>query len=145
MLKQEIDGYLEPVVWNILKIKIGIRAAEGGRIVLVDDLFNHLGSVTVNVAAPRIKIVEPAAHDLANIMEYISQQSPVMAEAALTAVGDMLQNLQEIPDLGGPGRVPDTREVQMYDCPVTLVYAVDDHGAVTVVAVFCTGRGEPLW
>jgi plasmid stabilization system protein ParE len=144
MLKQDIDRCLEQMICNILKIKIGIHAVKSGLVMFVDDIFNHLCPSSFNVAVPWMKFAEPAAHDLANIGDDISQQSPMMAATVFTAVSEMLQKLQDIPELGSTGRVPRTREVQLYGYPITLVYTVDDAAAVTVVAILHT-EDEQAW
>jgi plasmid stabilization system protein ParE len=104
-------------------------------------MFNPLRPAT-SPANPRSPaFAEPAALDLAEIIGEISLNSPLRAEQAFRTVGDMLQKLQDNPELGGVGRYPETRELKFYNQPITLVYTVDDNAEVTVVAMFYTEQG----
>lgn len=136
VVNQEIEQYVESNLKQIQRIKSGVCAAEAGQTLSADEMFNPLAPSISSANGLTVKIAEPAAQDLADIIGKISKDSPLLAEDVLRTFGDMLQKVQDIPDLGGTGRYPNTRELQFYGCPVTLVYAVDAAAAVTVVAVF---------
>lgn len=136
-----IDSSIGFELARIKRVEDGIDASKTGKTVPVSQMFNPLRPAT-SPANPRSPaFAEPAALDLAEIIGEISLNSPLRAEQVFNIVGDMLQKLQDIPELGGVGRYPETRELKFYNQPITLVYTVDDNAAVTVVAVFHTKRG----
>ncbi|MCR9157818.1 MAG: type II toxin-antitoxin system RelE/ParE family toxin [Rhodobacteraceae bacterium] len=126
---------------QINRVADGIDASKAGYTVPVSEMFNPLKQAALPANPKSPAFAEPAALDLAEIIGEIALNSPLRAEQVFNIVGDMLQKLQDIPELGGVGRYPNTRELKFYNQPITLVYTVDDNAAVTVVAVLCTELG----
>lgn len=137
-VNKALDQALANNVARVLSIMDGIDAAKDGHTVPVSQMFNPLKLVasTKNPQSPAF--AEPAALDFAKVIAKISETSILQGEQVFTAVGVMLQKLQEFPDLGVEGQHPNTRELALYGYPVTLVYTVGEDAEVTVVAVFYT-------
>lgn len=87
----------------------------------------------------RLLIAEPAARDLAGIVDYIAADNPVAAENVYRGIVRAAQRLSDLPALGRPGRHPGTRELSVPGLPYLIVYQVGAD-AVTVLAVFHTAR-----
>lgn len=114
----------------------GIEAAQAGYTVSVNQMFNSLALIAPRHNPSDAVFSEPAARGFSDVIAQISVTSPILGEQMFTAVADMLQKLQEFPDLGVDGQYPNTRELAFFGYPVTLVYTVDEDAEVTVVAVF---------
>lgn len=84
-------------------------------------------------------IAEPAARDLAEIVDYIALDNPSAAEAVFRGITTTAGKLPQFPAMGRPGRHPETREMSVTGLPYVIVY---DVGAdvVTILAVFHTSR-----
>ena len=140
-MNKAIDSDIGFELAQINRVADGIDASKAGHTVPVSQMFNPLKRAA-SLANPKSPaFAEPAVSDLAGIIGEIALNSPLRAEQLFSIVGDMLQKLQDTPELGGVGRYPETRELKFYNQPITLVYTVDDNGAVTVVAVFYTEQG----
>lgn len=87
----------------------------------------------------RLLIAEPAARDLAGIVDYIAADNPVAAENVYRGIVRAAQRLPDLPALGRPGRHPGTRELSVPGLPYLVVYQVGAD-SVTVLAVFHTAR-----
>lgn len=87
----------------------------------------------------RIVIAEPAARDLALIVDYIARDNLVAAENVYRGIVRAVERLPEFPALGRPGRHPETRELSVANLPYLIVYAVGND-QVTILAVFHTSR-----
>mgnify|MGYP000109049283 CR=1 FL=1 len=132
LLKQEVQGYLEPVVRDILKIKIGIIAVRTGCYVCATDI---LGPSSAAVGLNGITVAEPAARDLDAIVERLSQESPLDAHRFYHTLADAVLNVQISPELGVSGRHPETREIHLPEHSTTLVYGYGEKGAIMVFAI----------
>lgn len=139
-VNKALDKNFEMDLDRVQSIMEGIDAAKAGYTVPVNQMFNPLRLIasTTNPRSPAV--AEPAALELANIISQMSQISPLLAEQVFMAIADMLKKVQDIPDLGEVGRYPNTREIAFFGYPVTLVYTVDEHSTVTVVAAFRTNE-----
>ena len=140
-MNKAVDSVIGLELTRINRVAHGINAAEAGDTVPVSQMCSPLKQAA-SPANPRSPaFAEPAALDLAEIIGEIALKSPLRAEQVFSIVGDMLQKLQDIPELGGAGRYPNTRELKFYNQPMALVYTLDDDAVVTVVAVFHTEQG----
>ncbi|WP_445679695.1 type II toxin-antitoxin system RelE/ParE family toxin [Radicibacter daui] len=87
----------------------------------------------------RLLFADPAANDLADIIDDIALDNPPAAERIFRAISDTAQRLIRFPDSGRPGRLAGTREIPVPDLPYLVVYqAIED--TVTVLAVFHGAR-----
>ena len=82
---------------------------------------------------------EPAERDLGGIIDYIALDSPAAAEKVYRAIAAAAERLTDFPELGRPGRLPDTRELLVSTLPYPIIYQVGA-GVVTILAVFHTSR-----
>jgi toxin ParE1/3/4 len=82
---------------------------------------------------------DPARRDLEDIVDYISLDNPSAAEKVYHAVVAAVGRLADFPDLGRPGRLSGTRELQLASLPHSIVYQVEP-GQVTILAVFHGAR-----
>ncbi|NGM46889.1 type II toxin-antitoxin system RelE/ParE family toxin [Rhodobacter sp. SGA-6-6] len=87
----------------------------------------------------KLVIAEPAARDLAAIVDYVALDDPVAAERVFRGIVQAAERLTDFPALGHPGRHPETRELNLAGLPYLIVYQVGA-GAVTILAVFHTSR-----
>ena len=140
-MDKEIDSIIALKLTRIKRVGDGIDSIEAGYIVPVSQMFNPLRQTASRTNPKSPAFAEPAALDLAEIISDIALESPLRAEQVFSIVGDMLQKVQEIPELGCSGQYPNTQELKFYNQPITLVYTVDDNKAVTVVAVFYSEQG----
>lgn len=139
-MNKALDKTVGEDLARVQSIMEGLDAAEAGYTVPVSHMLNPLRLV-VSPKNPRSPaFAEPAALDFAEVIGRITETSPLQAEQVFTAVGDVLQKLQEFPNLGVKGRYPYTRELAFYGYPITLVYTVGEDAEVTVVAVFYTSE-----
>lgn len=87
----------------------------------------------------RLVIAEPAARDLAGIIDYIAFDNPAAAQRVYGAIAASARRLVQFPEMGRPGRLQDTRELSISSLPYLIVYRVGAE-EVTVIAVFHTAR-----
>ena len=68
-----------------------------------------------------------ATEDLADLRDYIARDDPSAAQRVAALIFQIIErNLFENPELGAPGRVPDTRELVVPHTPVIIPYRVHD-------------------
>lgn len=139
-MNKALDKTVAEDLARVQSIMEGLDAAEAGRTLPVSQMFNPLRLVASPKNPRSPAFAEPAALNFAEVIAKISETSPLQAEQVFAAVGDMLQKLQEFPDLGMNGRYPYTREFAFYGYPITLVYIVGEDAEVTVVAAFYTSE-----
>ena len=137
-MNKALDKSLASNLARVLSIMDGIDAAKDGHTVPVSQIFKPLKLVASPKNPRSPAIAEPAALDFAKVIAKISVTRPLQGVQVCTAVEDMLQKLQEFPDLGVEGQHPNTRELAFFGYPITLVYTVGEDAEVTVVAVFHT-------
>jgi toxin ParE1/3/4 len=87
----------------------------------------------------RLAFAEPAQHDLNDIIDYIALDNPSAAERVYRAIVASAGRLTDFPDTGRPGRLPDTRELQVTSLPYVIVYRVEVN-LVTILAIFHGAR-----
>jgi toxin ParE1/3/4 len=87
----------------------------------------------------RLVFAEPAERDLDSIIDYIALDNPGAAEKVYRAIIAAAERLTDFPEIGRPGRVPDTRELSVPSLPYLLVYEVGAD-VVAILAVFHTTR-----
>ena len=79
---------------------------------------------------------------LDEIAGYIARDRPLAAERMLQTVEDAVASLAAHPDLGRPGRVPDTRELIVAGTPFIVPYRVRE-GDVQILTVLHAARRWP--
>lgn len=140
-MNQDVKSSIGHELASIQRIRVGVEAMRNGNILPVSQMFNPLSHVASKTNPRSPAFAGPAALDFADIIARLSMNSPLLAEQVFTAVGDMLQKVQDIPNLGGVGRYPDTREFQHHNHPIMLVYMADEDAVLTVVATFYMEQG----
>jgi toxin ParE1/3/4 len=84
----------------------------------------------------------PAARqNLADIVDYISQDNPIAAREAATAILTRVSQLVAHPHIGRPGRVEGTRELVINNTPYLAPYIVKGE-VVTILRVL---HGRQQW
>ena len=73
----------------------------------------------------QLVIAEPAARDLAEIVDYIALDNPSAAEKVYRKITEAARRLPEFPALGRSGRHPQTRELSIPGLPYLIVYEVN--------------------
>jgi toxin ParE1/3/4 len=90
----------------------------------------------------KLRWTTPALRDLEAIGDYIARDKPDAAARVVTRILDQCELLATHPELGRPGRVPETRELVVADTPFIVPYRV--HGdTVELLAVFHGARQWP--
>lgn len=91
----------------------------------------------------RLVFAEPAERDLDSIIGYIAIDNPAAAEKVYRAIVATAERLTRFPEIGRPGRLPDTRELTVASLPYLIVYQVTAD-VVTILAVFHGARDLAL-
>lgn len=87
----------------------------------------------------RLCFAESAVRDVDDIIDFIALDNPPAAERVYRAIVTASERLQDFPEMGHAGRLPDTRELPVPSLPYIIVYEVGP-GTVTVLAVFHCAR-----
>jgi toxin ParE1/3/4 len=87
----------------------------------------------------KLVFAKPAERDLKSIIDYIAMDNPVAAEKTYRSIVAVAERLRTYPQMGRPGRVPDTREFSVPSLPYLVVYEVGAE-ALTILAAFHTAR-----
>ena len=77
---------------------------------------------------------EVALNSLERARTYIAQDDPAAAVRVYERILDSVRNLADIPNMGRPGRVEDTRELVVRSTPYIIAYTVLDN-QVMIIAV----------
>ena len=73
-----------------------------------------------------------ALNGLERSRSYIAQDNPAAAERVRERILRAVRNLADMPNMGRPGRVEDTRELVVADTPYIVAYTVLDNQVVIV-------------
>lgn len=74
-----------------------------------------------------VKWFEDAIGDLEALRQYIAQDNPAAAHGISQKILSTLDLLSMQPEIGRPGRVPNTRELVISDTPYIIPYRVKDN------------------
>ena len=77
---------------------------------------------------------EVALDSLQRVRAYIARDNPGAAERVRERILSAVRNLADMPNMGRPGRVEDTRELVVSDTPYIVAYTVLDD-QVVIIAV----------
>lgn len=80
--------------------------------------------------------------DLLGIFDYILEDNPLAAAKTLESIKTHIQNLQKMPYLGRPGRVPGTRELVIPGTPFVVPYQVENN-RLAILRVYHSARNWP--
>jgi toxin ParE1/3/4 len=84
-----------------------------------------------------------ALQDLISLRAYIAQESPTGARRIAFRILDNVEHLlADNPQIGGPGRVPGTRELVIPQTPYIVPYRVDRE-AIQILRVYHSSRRWP--
>ncbi len=89
-----------------------------------------------------IKWTNKARKDLYSVEEYISRDNPTAAVETVLKIIDTTESLSRFPNMGRPGRVPDTRELVIPDFPFIVPYRVDS-STLVILRVYHASRKWP--
>ncbi|TVR62720.1 MAG: type II toxin-antitoxin system RelE/ParE family toxin [Candidatus Competibacteraceae bacterium] len=84
----------------------------------------------------------PAARDLEAIQDHIARDNPMVAGQLAATIRQRIQQLQDHPQLGRPGRVPGTRELVIGGTPYVVPYRVKNQ-QVEILALYHGARRWP--
>ncbi len=82
-----------------------------------------------------------AIEDLQHLRAYIARDNPPAAAGVAKTVLETVERLRQVPSMGRPGRVPDTRELVVPGTPLVIPYTVSERG-VEIIAVL---HGARMW
>lgn len=71
-----------------------------------------------------IRWTEPASADFLGIVEWLNGKNPTAAARVGRSILDSIEQLENFPYLGKPGRSPDTRELGISKFPYLVVYGL---------------------
>jgi hypothetical protein len=135
-VKRQTDIDFDREFVKVHRVKAGLDAARKKNTIAVGEMMNPLRQATSRRNPRSPAFAEPAIIDLAKIMSEMTLKKPILVPTLFSTIGDMLQKLEKFPDLGGYCKYLGTREIELSEQPVTLVYTLGDHTAITVVACF---------
>lgn len=84
---------------------------------------------------------QTAINDLTHLRRYIAETDPPAARKIADAILESIDNLQQFPDIGRPGRLPETRELVIPGTPFVVPYTVTA-GGIEIIAVL---HGAQRW
>ncbi len=86
-----------------------------------------------------------AIEDLKHLRAYIARDNPFAAADVSERILEAVERLRQLPSMGRPGRVPNTRELVVPDTPLIIPHTVTDRGVevVTVLHGARTWPGDP--
>ncbi|MEA2879887.1 MAG: toxin ParE1/3/4 [Hyphomicrobiales bacterium] len=90
----------------------------------------------------RIVWTAPALREIEAIGDYIALESPRASARIVTRVFDRVDTLADHPEMGGPGRIPGTRELVITNTPFIVPYRVRGD-RIEVLSVFHGARRWP--
>lgn len=90
----------------------------------------------------RVLLSPQARQDLEEIVEYILQERPEMAQVVLDRINEGICSLTGMPHMGRPGRVPGTRELVVPRTPFIVPYQVTGK-TVEILRVYHGARRWP--
>jgi len=70
----------------------------------------------------RVRYDLQARRDVANIHDYIAERNPHAASKVVARIRAAIHLLSEFPQIGHPGRAPDTREWVVKGLPYVIVH-----------------------
>jgi toxin ParE1/3/4 len=89
----------------------------------------------------RLRYTPRAKLDLAEIHDYIAQENPQAARRVIFLIRQTAQNLLQNPQIGRPGRVAGTHEINVGRFPFMLAYRIETEG-IQILSIVHTAR---LW
>ena len=90
----------------------------------------------------RVAWTSSALRDLEAIGDYIRRENAPAADRTVARIFDQVDMLRDHPEMGRPGRSPDTRELVVTNTPFIVPYRVRDE-VVEILAVFHGARSWP--
>lgn len=90
----------------------------------------------------RIEWLRAALNNLDALAEYIARDNPAAAEKTVAAIRLAVENLDQFPSLGRPGRISGTRELVVSGTPYIVPYRVRGD-VVQLIRVFHAARKWP--
>lgn len=85
----------------------------------------------------------PAEGDLLDILDFIAQDDPAAALAAIDRIEAAALRLTDFPLLGREGSVPDTRELPVPGLPFLLIYRLQGASLVVLRVLHEARRWPP--
>ena len=80
--------------------------------------------------------------DLRSVHDYIAQENPQAAQQIVKKISHKINLLSEQPNIGRPGRVPNTKELVVDKTPFILPYRVRDN-RIEILRILHTSRRWP--
>ncbi len=90
----------------------------------------------------RVEWLRTAINNLDALAEYISRDNPAAAERTVVAIRSAVENLEQFPSSGRPGRISGTRELVVSGTPYIVPYRVRGD-IVQLIRVFHAARKWP--
>jgi addiction module RelE/StbE family toxin len=91
----------------------------------------------------RVEWLQAAINNLDSLAEYIVRDNRAAAERTVAAIRLAVEDLQQFPSLGRPGRIAGTRELVVSGTPYIVPYRVRGD-VVQLVRVFHASRKWPI-
>jgi toxin ParE1/3/4 len=89
-----------------------------------------------------VRWTKPAVDDLTHVCDYTEERfGPDQARGAALRIFDGVESLRTQPNMGRPGRKPNTRELNIPKLPFVVIYRVRD-GAIEISRIL---HGAQKW
>jgi toxin ParE1/3/4 len=89
-----------------------------------------------------VRWTKPAVDDLTHVCDYTEERfGPDQARGAALRIFDGVESLRTHPNMGRPGRKPNTRELNIPKLPFVVIYRVRD-GAIEISRIL---HGAQKW
>ncbi|MEO1151004.1 MAG: type II toxin-antitoxin system RelE/ParE family toxin [Pseudomonadota bacterium] len=91
-----------------------------------------------------IRFADDARADIHSIRDYLHPKNPAACERVLITIFATIDQLENFPFLGRPGRVEDTRELSVTRYPFVIVYTLPDDYHIDIERILHTSRQYPI-
>lgn len=90
----------------------------------------------------KIKITNLATQDITSIKDYISRDNPNAAMDIIQRIIKSIDNIELFPDIGRPGRVPQTKELVISGTPLIIIYKLLNN-SLYIIRIIHSSRKWP--
>ncbi len=88
----------------------------------------------------RIRWLNEALQDLSDIHDYIAVENPPAARRVVGEIRREISILESQPDVGRPGRLPDSREFVIQKYPYIVAYRIQSNEVHILLVVHASRR-----
>ena len=124
LLNEAVEDYIYIQQWQLEGIDRAIADADAGKFASDEEVRAAFEAFKTKFRLVKIVWLELAILDLHQVREFIRLDNPSAAEKTGGQIEANILNLARFPDMGRPGRRPQTRELMIPKLPYRIVYRV---------------------